>query len=100
MVLKRGIGGFVIWAANVNVEVDVGVPDEVASEDGVAEREEVREDVVGVEGVAGREEAGEVGASALVGQDPQLQLCQESSQVGERFLWGGLVVVVGSYPEL
>jgi hypothetical protein len=44
---------------------------------------------VEVNGVAGRERAGDVGAGALVGQDPEVELGEEPGEVGEGGVgWG------------
>ena len=64
------------------------VPFETASNDGVSEGEEVVE-VVGVDGIAGREGASGVGAGALVGEDPEIELGEEAGEVGEGVVGGG-----------
>lgn len=60
----------------------------MAADDGVSEGEQVGEDVE-VNGVAGRERAGHVGAAALVGEDPEVELGEEAGEVGEGGVgWG------------
>lgn len=65
------------------------VPVKTAADDGVAEGEKVAEDV-GVDGVAGREGAGGVGVGALVGEEPEVEVGEETGEVGEGgVFWGG-----------
>ncbi len=64
------------------------VPSELATNDGVSEGEEVREDV-GVYGITRRERAGHVSTGALVREDPEVELGDEAGKVGEGSVgWG------------
>ncbi|KAL6134560.1 hypothetical protein ACLB2K_066791 [Fragaria x ananassa] len=69
--------------------VGLVVPGVGSFNDGVSEGEEVVEDV-GVDGVAGRERAGDLGAAALVGEDPEVEFGEEAGEVWEGCGgWGG-----------
>lgn len=80
-----------------NVDLSLGVPEEAAANYGVSQGEEVVEDFR-LQGGAGRERAGHVGARALVGQHPEVELGEEAGEVGERS--AGLTVGEGSDPEV
>lgn len=58
------------------------VPLELAASDGAPEGQEGMERAE-MNGVAGRERAGHVGAGALVGEDPEVELRQEAREVRE-----------------
>ncbi|KAJ1383698.1 hypothetical protein SESBI_43167 [Sesbania bispinosa] len=80
VVLQGFREGFVIGAANQLV--GLFVPLKTTTENGVAKGEKVAENV-GVNGVAGRESASDVGTGALVCEDPEVEVGEEASEVGE-----------------
>lgn len=72
--------GSVVWGAEERV--GLVVPDETTADNGVAEREEGVEDW-GVDCVAWRESSRGVGAGALVGEEPEVEVGEETGEVGE-----------------
>lgn len=58
------------------------VPSKAGANDGVLEGEEGMESV-GVEGITRRERAGHVGGSALVSENPQVELGEEACEIWE-----------------
>lgn len=78
--------GLVVGAPNVLL--GLLVPEELPMNDGISEGEEVGEDMR-MDGVARRERACHLSAGALVGEDPEVELGEEASEVRECYIgWG------------
>lgn len=81
LALRHGLRERLVVRA-ANILLGLLVPGELSVKDGVPKREQVPQNM-GVNGVAGRKGSGDMGTSALVGQNPEIEFGKEAGEVGE-----------------